>query len=353
MTPSRMAEADAASRAFHAALARLGVAATGDALRAWESIPLRADSQRAVEAWLRTVLRTVGRARQVALALAIAYYRLVRALRTGYTIADPNSGTAQEAVSLRDLRMQFARAAGTSLEEARLRPGGELVIPVEDLDAPDTEQDLDLPGELDRQERSARQEAGYSLPMAGPESLRKKLEKIDDSKPAREVDAEREEAHEKAGRQQAATVSRLAMNGARGALWSMSQRDRRVIGWARLSRTGTPCGWCAMLISRGFVRKDLYRSQRGAGPTRDQLESGEYADGDKYHNNCQCYAEAIYADEQWTSDLFALNRRYAKEWPEVTRGLSGKDAIAAWRKHIRDQNAAALEARQTTNVQEA
>jgi hypothetical protein len=97
-----------------------------------------------------------------------------------------------------------------------------------------------------------------------------------------------------------------------------------------------------MLISRGPV----YRSQ----------SSAEFADGDKYHDNCHCYAEPVFTREQYNgSATYELNRRYEELWPKVTRGLSGKAAVSAWRRFIRqEQQAAAQEARRSTSsVQEA
>jgi hypothetical protein len=95
-----------------------------------------------------------------------------------------------------------------------------------------------------------------------------------------------------------------------------------------------------MLISRGPV----YKSSRSA----------EYADGDKYHDNCHCYAEPIFSRDQYAgSSLYALNRQYAGLWPTVTKGLSGKAALSAWRRFIRREHAVARSARPPTNVQEA
>src|SRR5690606_41574638 len=92
-------------------------------------------------------------------------------------------------------------------------------------------------------------------------------------------------------------------------------------------------------LSRGFTPKSgLYTSQQTAGPSRQELVSGRASDVDKYHDNCNCYAEPVYSRDQLrNSPLFALNRRYAREWPSVTAGRSGKDALSAWRKHIRSQ----------------
>jgi hypothetical protein len=194
----------------------------------------------------------------------------------------------------------------------------------------------------ERIEREAEQELRTVLEALGPNNLQKKVDAIDGARSADEVDGLREEARRQAGAQQAAAAERIAMNGGRSTVWNHMQRDRRAIGYIRLSRTGTPCGWCAMLISRGPV----YRSQNSA----------EFADGDKYHDNCHCYAEPVFTREQYSgSATYELNRRYEELWPKVTRGLSGKAAVSAWRRFIRqEQQAAAQEARQsTTSVQEA
>ena len=77
-----------------------------------------------------------------------------------------------------------------------------------------------------------------------------------------------------------------------------------------------------MLISRGVA----YKSGRSA----------TYSDGDKYHGNCHCYAEPVFSYDQYAdSSLTELNRRYAADWPRVTKGLSGKAAVSAWRRFIR------------------
>lgn len=101
-----------------------------------------------------------------------------------------------------------------------------------------------------------------------------------------------------------------------------------------------------MLISRGPV----YRSEQSA-----TLKGGAatYEDGDKYHDNCNCYAMPIFSREEFSrSSLFALNREYGDAWPRVTRGLSGKAAVSAWRRYIKTQ-ARSLEDEPLTEAQEA
>jgi hypothetical protein len=249
--------------------------------------------------------------------LAMAYYRLTRALRTGATIRDPRKDEIIP-VTLGDLRREFRELATPQAG------GGE----GEDDDAKVLLEEIDhLREEEARIEKAAEEELRIALEALGPNYKKRLIEDLDDSKPASEVDAARKDAHDRAGARQAAAAARVAMDGARSAVWTYSSRDKRVIGYVRLSRTGTPCGWCAMLISRG----PAYKSEKSA----------EYSDGDKYHDNCQCYAEPVYTDEQYdNSSVFDLNRKYSEQWPRVTRGLSGKAALSAWRRFIRTEQAA-------------
>jgi hypothetical protein len=297
--------------------------------------------------------------------LAIAYYRLVRALHTGRTIPDPRN-PEPTSVSLSELRRQFNELVPERPSETRASatPGDDTPpAPEAGREAPDAPDDDDeddetdrilieeiarLDAELERQEAAAEEEARVALEALGPANLAQLTDQIGDDRPAREVDAARDEAHTRAGARQAAAAARMVQNGARGTVWSTAERDQRVVGYVRYSTTGTPCGWCAMLISRGPV----YRSERSA-----TLSGGaaSYDDGDKYHDNCNCIALPVFSREQFeSSDLFALNRQYAEEWPRVTRGLSGKAAVSAWRYYVRQQQKSrAQAARPTQNVQEA
>ncbi|MEU0120638.1 hypothetical protein ABZ114_02905 [Streptomyces albidoflavus] len=378
-TAAKQAEADQASTAFQVALTQIGAGTIEEALKLWQAVPATARAAQS-SAWLKRAITMVMTRRRMSRDLARAYYRLVRALRTGTTVADPYHPEPTY-VTLETLRREFAalvgdsedgslegsssesdRAAAGSVEDSTKPRDSESAeeAPAPEADDPDDDQILieELPNlreDEERVEREAEEEARVILDLLGPSNLDRKTSTIDTTKPAKDVDKAREEAHQQAGTRQAAAAERIVNNGGRSAVWNHMSKDRRVLGYVRLSRTGTPCGWCAMLISRGFVRSDGYRTQKGAGPTLAQLESGEYADGDKYHDNCHCYAEPVFAPEQYDSPAYALNRSYAELWPKVTRGLSGKAAVSAWRRFIRQQQkAAAQEARQsTTDVQEA
>lgn len=363
-SPARQAEADRAAVAFQLALTQIGAGTVADALKLWEDVPVTRRASTAAS-WLRRAVTLVMGRRRQSRDLARAYYRLVRALRTGRTVADPYHPEPRY-VTITDLREEFEALVGgaerpqegrndsapaetpdppssAATSEPGEADGGVLDDPeADDLDRILVEEIEGLREAEERIEREAEEELRTVLEALGPANLQKKLDKIDGARSADDVDELREQAHREAGARQAAAAERVAMNGGRSTVWNHTQRDRRAIGYIRLSRTGTPCGWCAMLISRGPV----YRSARSA----------EYADGDKYHDNCHCYAEPVYSREQYnSSSLYELNRRYEELWPKVTRGLSGKAAVSAWRRFIRqEQKAAAQEARRSeSSVQEA
>ncbi|GIF02219.1 VG15 protein [Paractinoplanes rishiriensis] len=336
MSAARDAEAETASTAYQVALARLGVATVADALALWQHLP----AQRApavTAAWLRAAVRIVMTRRGHARDLAMAYYRLVRALRTGRTIADPYHPDPAQ-VTLGMLRREFAALAtpATAAPTTAAQPDQATPAPsrtlTEDPEPSDDDADRVLVEEIEslrqeaeRRERDAEREAQIILDQLGPALLDRKTRDLDPGAPAGQVDAARRDTHAQAGARQAAAAERIALNGARSTEWATAQSDRRALGYIRVSQSGTPCGWCAMLISRGAVYKTA--------------ASAEFSDGDKYHDNCHCVAETIFTPEQLTSARYALNRAYGQQWPQVTAGLSGKAALRAWRRFIRQQQA--------------
>jgi len=311
------------------ALARLGVETVEEALVLWDGVnPARMASTAA--RWLEQAIFMIMTRREHSRNLAFAYYRLVRALKTGTTVADPFLPSPRY-VTLEVLRQEFAELAGV---EGDLEYVDEVVeeladgpVPIQDdLDRILVEEIEGLRREEERLEREAEVEAEIVLQALGPDKLQSKLDDEIAELKAREADAQREEAHRQAGLRQAAAAERLVLNGAREHIDTTVDRDPRAIGYVRLSRTGTPCGWCAMLISRGPV----YKSK----------QSAEYSEGKAYHDNDKCYSMPVFSrDEYNSSPLFHLNRKYAEEWPRVTKGLGGKDALSEWRRYIRAQKA--------------
>jgi len=331
-TKAKLAEADQASIAFHIALARIGVGTIEEAMALWTDVnPAKVAPTQ--ERWLERAVTLVMSRRQWSRDLAFAYYRLVRALRTGATIKDPYHPNESQP-TLTSLRENFATAVD---EVARVSGPTDRSQPVTAVasDRPqpvrsDDENDRLLVEELKqlreeeaRLEKAAEEEARVDLAALGPANLDSKLKDLNPDASAKEMDAAREAAHQEAGVRQAAAAERIVMDGGRGALWSYSQQDGRVIGYARVSMTGTPCGFCAMLISRGAV----YPSKASATSS----------DGDLYHDNCHCFAEPLFTTQQYASEKFALNRKYQAEWPTVTKGMGGKDALNAWRRYINSQ----------------
>lgn len=345
---TRRAEANEASAAFQIALAQIGAATVEEALDLWTTIN-PADLAATRASWLRRAVFLIVARRRMSRDLAFAYYRLARALRTGRTIADPHNPLKKHP-TLGDVRREFASMVEditlvTTPEQAaeaeRVTKGVEApsqeLEPVAEREGDDEVLEVDeLPGLLDSEdalEAAVENEARIDLNALGPEAVISRLKDVDlDELTAREADEIRKDAHKKSGSRQSAAAERLVLDGGRGALWNYANKDSRVVAYARVSATGTPCGWCAMLISRGAV----YRSERSASL------DGE---GDLYHDNCHCYAEPIFSREQYKSDpRFDLNREYQVLWPKVTAGYGGKDAVAIWRKFIREREAQRLAA---------
>lgn len=349
-----LVELEKATLAFQLALTKIGVKSIAAALRMWRRIPANHVAEVADD-WLNDAVQMIMSHRAQSTDLGVAYYRLARALRTGTTIPDPHDPIPKQ-VSLAELRSEFKRMvddASKPLEEASQRPpskdtperphtpqkgsqGAGDAIPIQRL--PGWSKDGD--GERARLDAEAEKEARIVLKALGPNSLQRQVKEIDHSQPANEVDKKRDEAHKKSGSRQAAAADRLVKNGGRGMVYSLGQRDKKVKGYVRFSTTGTPCGWCAMLISRGLI---LYRSESSATTKSARAASvirGEAEVGDKYHDNCKCIAVPVYGVKDYKSSLFDLNREYAKLWPKVTKGYSGKAAVAVWRAYIRQQQKA-------------
>lgn len=353
MTPARQAEADRVELVYYWALNQLGNAMAVDALDLWSEVPATQQAARS-SWWLAELLRLLFGFRREVHDLAIAYYRLVRALRTGTTVAygDEQDG---DLTSLEDLRQDFeavvdeiarettgqAEAPTVTIDlgaEPDLEPGdGNDVIEIEDV--------LDIDALIDEQNDAAEDEATTVLDALGIQNLIDKLGELPDDADQQAAD----DAHADAGNRQASAAMRIMLNASRGLVYDLADTDLRVIGWVRYSRTGTPCGWCAMLISRGVVYKT--RAQAGGVLANGETKTGEASgDQDKYHDNCRCMAVPIFGLEQYDgSPLFDQNRDYQALWNERIKGkFKGKAALTEWRRIIRalarEQDTAAPEA---------
>lgn len=116
------------------------------------------------------------------------------------------------------------------------------------------------------------------------------------------------------------SAMRLAMAGGRGTITETINADPHPAGWARVT-SGRPCAFCAMLASRGPV----YTGQASASF--------------QAHDGCACSAMAVYDRRD---GLTPQADDFSDLWHTVTPGLSGKDALNAFRRAL--ESSAALPA---------
>jgi hypothetical protein len=106
-------------------------------------------------------------------------------------------------------------------------------------------------------------------------------------------------------------VQRHVLDGGRGVMAGAIRQDRYVERFARVTG-GNPCYFCAMLASRGAVYKSLL--------------SADF----KVHDHCACSVEPVYDVRRY--EVPARSRDFEKLWSESTEGLSGNDAVNAFRR---------------------
>lgn len=280
--------------------------------------------------------------------LAEAYYRLVRAAFTGYTLAHEGRGTGQgELLSLMELYEEFETlafraiprskhsetrsrmaAAGRGDEDALdgLVPDGDLEDPSDRFPTTDVEGDpITDEGyrpsrtderdwsvvrdivveELEDEENEELQEVLDELDRRLEES--RKAERRREREAARKPKATRQGQQDSARRrrslartERATATMKAAQSGARDSINTMARKDPRALGWVRVPHHPTPCGWCLMLASRGII---LYRSASSARSA--------------WHENCHCTAEPVFSrDHYFTSPQFAKNRALHMIWQE-------------------------------------
>lgn len=342
MTPTQQTqdEADRVELVYQYVLATLGAKAASEVLALWQG---RNDSflKRATDAIL-------GRRRQ-AKALGIAHYRVVRALRTGTTIANPLTDEALEFVSLEFLRQEFEALVaehtgeGSPSVSAPAEPDGDDdSIAVEVIDG--------LSEALEADEKAAQPYVeGLLQDMADVASER--VSGMAADTPLGEARETEKALNLKHGAMIAGAGSRTAMNGGRNATNQASARDSRVLGWVRQhGKSDKPCYYCALHISR----RALYKTAITAGQGRTESNAGNAFLGDgmaKFHDNCHCTVEAVYAQVDIANDpKYAQNRYYAELWDNNIKGkFSGPDAINEWRRllkriHANEKTTAAPEA---------
>lgn len=102
------------------------------------------------------------------------------------------------------------------------------------------------------------------------------------------------------------TAARVALDGGRSTVLETVKHDPVAVGWYRVT-DGHPCGFCALMASRGIA----YKSERSA----------EF----KSHNDCGCDAAPAFHRDQ---PLPEINQQAAQVYRERGNG----DALVAFRK---------------------
>lgn len=105
----------------------------------------------------------------------------------------------------------------------------------------------------------------------------------------------------------AMAAGRHVMDGGRDAVLGAARAEPR-IGWRRVAAPSA-CAFCAMLASRGPV----YRAETVEFPA---------------HDGCACTAEPAFPGEGRS----AQEQAFYRQWKEATAGLSGREALNAFRR---------------------
>lgn len=355
------AEIAAVDQLHQAAQARLGIAAAYLALAEWRSVNALG-AEESSKAWLLISLRIIVAVRKISRQLAINYYQLVRGLEIGATLGEPENSTGN--VTLGDLRKNFrdialdvaalpsplSPSADPDIrwfeEELRSRDLPEATTPgrlirlddaevdplIQDLlDVEDSSTNTDpitidefeweeamTPDEIDEEYRELLRKHARDA-----EEKARKLRSSPDLT-ADQAISQIEKSHAAAGSRGAGTVDAAGMDAGRKVINNAVSRDRKVKMIAR-GTSSDPCAFCAMLASRGFV---FTGATSGVGANEDFTVS---QDINAYHENCHCFPIVKFTT---TSALPELNQYFKEQWPDVTDGYSGLDALNAWRRWI-------------------
>lgn len=120
-----------------------------------------------------------------------------------------------------------------------------------------------------------------------------------------------EAAHRNGFVKLAGTAANLVLGGGRHTLMGAIHSDPQARGWQRVTDPN-PCAFCAMVASRGVI----FKSDGGAGF--------------QAHGHCGCSAEPAFEGTPVRPD----NERFAQAWKDSTKGLSGGEALNAFRQHL-------------------
>lgn len=304
--------------AYWRQMARVGAEVSAQSLSNWSRLnPVSLEATGA--GWLALMLSVIRGERRRTRAVAASFYRLHRAIETGYTVPPLGGDYVGDTTTLGDLRGDWARQTGT------------IHVPLADDAQGVIVEGFDWPEEPEEGHERA---STVSMVSQGLAPVYQELSQEDGDRGRGRLDdpdflSELNDSIETAGNRAAMAADREAQRGGRDLIRRASQADQRVLGWARVT-DGDPCGFCAMLASRGAVyRTRAHAGIRGLGS--EGLPEVHRDDLEKYHNGCHCQTVPIYSRDEFLTDQA---RDYANQWREVTRGTEGDEARRAWRRHI-------------------
>lgn len=107
------------------------------------------------------------------------------------------------------------------------------------------------------------------------------------------------------------SATSLVLAGARDTILGTAAQDKARPRWQRIT-SDEPCAFCAMLASRGAVY------------------SSEETSSFEAHDHCSCMVEPVYPGSAMPATALAFRER----WEQATSGLSGADALDAFRSAI-------------------
>ena len=367
----------AIEEAHRAAQARLGIAGAYLALRDWSSVSATA-TVTAADAWLQRNLQMIRAIQRKSVRLAKAYYQVVRALETGYTLGLPEEDADFPELTMGHLRQNYLNVlmevadlnkpnaegeAPLDLDEQWLEDhlaaiSGEVTDAGRDIDFDSTDLDSYIQDWLDEVDESTDDTEikvdDYEWPdeedsskllrelfadeiQAYKDEQAEKARKLQESEEltAKEAARKVQKLHDATGSVTAGKADKAGIDAGRNMLEEARKHDKRVLMVARATGPN-PCAFCAMLASRGFA----YTSKSRAGM--------KMADRTHYHENCHCYPVYRFADIP-DPTAAARSEHFAQLWDEEVRKKNydrrgtKNDALNAFRRALNAERRAEMD----------
>ncbi|MFJ5923861.1 hypothetical protein ACIQF6_14810 [Kitasatospora sp. NPDC092948] len=296
------------------AQARIGARAAAGVMADWQQMVHAGAPALSAGPWLDSSLGRIRSARGASERLAVSYTRLHRAYATGSTLPPAGSGPPARRTTIGQLRSDYAALAG---ERPHARPQDARVVPVEEFDWPEPD------------EQSMDDAARTSLWVTGPVHAEQRLDaaealhgrgRLDDAEFLAELDDMMRDCAATVG----GAADREVLRGGRSLAEQSARADGRVVGWARVTDS-SPCGFCAMLASRGAVYKSRDSALFAGGPpvSLDDLT--------KYHDLCHCQIVPVYSR---ADHMPAGSVAWRDLWQEASDGRTGRDVRRAFDRAV-------------------